>query len=295
METVGVRRKHFIITMFNLQLSWEKDKRSHSTQTEEWLAERFVLFETYCFPSIRKQTNGDFCWLCLFDRDTPPEYVQRMEQYKRECPQFTPCFIAGEDAGNYVHIVQKRIEEMVDAEDEFVITTNVDNDDAIHLQTVEYLHDMIESRAPEAGEVLVSFPYGYQYFAAQEILLKMKYPHNHFLTLIEKNGRNLRTVIAMGHASARKECKAVVDVKTEPFWIEIVHNSNVSNDLRMTSRISYAFVLRTVSLRDFGLNIRLKRGMNLYHLVLRFPALFFKIAFYRLNKKLRKKLAPSVN
>ena len=43
--------KHFVITLFNLQL-WTKDKKNISTRTSEWLEKRFKLFETYCFPIV---------------------------------------------------------------------------------------------------------------------------------------------------------------------------------------------------------------------------------------------------
>ncbi len=63
--------KHFVITLFNLKL-WTQDKNNVSTRTDEWLEKRFELFENYCLPSLKAQTNKNFVWLCLFDQFTPP-------------------------------------------------------------------------------------------------------------------------------------------------------------------------------------------------------------------------------
>ena len=58
--------KHYILTRFNL-CGRNRDKSKQSTLTKEWLHHRIKLFETYCLPSIKQQTNQNFKWLILFD------------------------------------------------------------------------------------------------------------------------------------------------------------------------------------------------------------------------------------
>ena len=68
---------HFIITRFNLRI-WQQDKNNIPTHTSEWLEHRFELFEKYCLPSVENQTNKNFIWLCMFDKETPAPYKERI-------------------------------------------------------------------------------------------------------------------------------------------------------------------------------------------------------------------------
>ena len=77
MENQQPKFKHFIITLFNLKI-WKEDKTHRATQTADWLAQRFDLFERFCLPSVAHQTNKNFTWLCLFDKDTPTDMRQRI-------------------------------------------------------------------------------------------------------------------------------------------------------------------------------------------------------------------------
>jgi len=279
-----VRLKHFIITQFNLRL-WTKDKLNVSTYTEEWLSKRFVLFDTYCFPSVQKQTSSDFIWLCLFDKNTPDAYLEKIKQYQEKCPQLKACFLDEEDTKDWLGFTRNVIKDHLDTEDEFVITTNLDNDDAIHINMIKAVSEHVNK---DRKAVLYSFLYGYQYFTEKKIILKMLYPHNHFLSLVEKNTNDIQTVKQMGHAKMRKHFETI-DLKTEPYWVEFVHNNNVNNDLRITSRIKYYPVLKTVSLSNFGIDTTLKSSDNTANFMLRMPFLFFNTATRKLRKKIGKK------
>lgn len=276
--------KHFIITQFNLRL-WSKDKLNVSTYTEEWLSRRFVLFDTYCFPSIEKQTSSDFIWLCLFDKNTPKSYVEKIEQYQKRCAQLKACYLDEEDTKDWLGFTKNLIKEYANTDDEFIATTNLDNDDAIHTNMVKAVSDNVNK---DNKAVLYSFLYGYQYFTDKKIMLKMLYPHNHFLTLVEKNTSDIQTVKLMGHAKLRKHFETI-DIKTDPYWIEFVHNNNVNNDLRITSRIKYYPVFKTISLDAFGLDIKMTKSESVFNTILKMPLLFSKTAIRKLKKKISKK------
>jgi hypothetical protein len=97
--------QHFILTRFNIKL-WSKDKNGQSTQTEEWLKQRFDLFETYCLPSIQKQTQKNFKWIVLFDADTPAFYKEKIAKYQKECKHLEPRFVSAENGRYFVRIYQ---------------------------------------------------------------------------------------------------------------------------------------------------------------------------------------------
>lgn len=286
--------KHFVITLFNLRL-WAKDKKNHPTQTPDWLEARFRLFETYCLPSMQAQTCPDFIWLVLFDKDTPEPYRRRLEAYARQVPQFRACFYSAGEAADFLHpddtrncrFIRDTVASLLDPDDDYVLTTNVDNDDALHCRMVETLQRRFKA---SPREVLYSMNWGLQYFPRWGGVMRMRYPHNHFLSLSERTGKDFRTVMSYGHTKARK-LLPTVDVFERPYWLEVVHDCNVNNELRITSRIRYKFYLSSLSLADYGLPVRIPMRTNLVNLLVRFPLYFVRVAAVRLCRKLGKRAA----
>lgn len=282
--------KHFVITFFNLRL-WDKDKTQQTTRTDAWLEERFNLFERYCFPGFERQTNKNFIWLCMFDVDTPETYKKKIDRFVKRLPQFRPCFYGeeareffAEDEARRVRFLRCTVRSMLIKEDKYVITTNVDNDDAIHCRMVETIQSHFLQH-PVNERILYSLNWGLQYFVNQQLLLKMCYPHNHFLTLIEPAHIDFHTVEFYGHAGARKRLPTV-DILEQPYWIEVVHGHNVNNGLRITSRIRYGFFLKACSLKEFGLPVAFTARQNCYNALVRYPVYFIPTALRKLYRKM---------
>lgn len=277
-----MNKKHFLITLFNLQL-WHVDKTKTTTLTEEWLAKRFRLFEEYCLPSVKGQTTRDFIWLCLLDINTPQIYKDKIEQYRREVPQLMPCYFTQEQTADWIGHMKEIIRaQMGDAD--YVMTTNLDNDDALHKDMMGYLQKSFEQSGKPG---LYTFIDGLQYFPSTGLLMKMKYPHNHFLTSVEDAHSDFMTIKSIRHAVARKNASNLTDIPGKPYWIEIVHANNVNNDLRITSRIKYSKVWKSFNLQDYGLDIQRSRQQNCYCNLVVWPGLFLKTACRKLLKKLK--------
>ena len=181
--------KHIILTQFNLKLSvdgvrcFTEDKTQKSTQTKSWMDERFELFEKYCFPSLLNQKNKNFIWLCLFDKDTEEKYKTKIAEYQNLFPLFTPVYLGSSDRNNLYLQIDPIIRQYLTSTDEYIITTNVDNDDSLHHSMIDNIQKVFLQNPKES---LYRFSYGYQYFIKYKLMLKMKYPHNHFLTLAKK-------------------------------------------------------------------------------------------------------------
>ncbi|NDV93822.1 hypothetical protein D0T84_02675 [Dysgonomonas sp. 521] len=277
--------KHFVITLFNLRLSWTTDKKNNRTGTDRWLAERFDLFDKYCFPSVSTQTNKNFVWLCLFDIDTPLAYKERIKEYEAKCPQMAVCYFRPEDMeGDWVDHFKDIIKGYMSADDAYLIITNADNDDMIHQNMVERIQSEFEKNHKEG---VYSMLYGYQYFPDNGLLLKMRYPHNHFLSLVERYNPDFKTLKSEAHGRIRRYYDNV-DIEDEPYWVEFVHSRNVNNSLRITSRIKYYPVFRTVSFNNFGLDQTLTKGANIKNTLTVLPWLFIKTAFHKIKKKAAK-------
>jgi hypothetical protein len=256
--------KHFIMTHFNLKL-WETDKNNQATQTQEWLERRFQLFEEFCLPSVAAQTDKNFYWFCMFDVDTPDQYRTRVEDYKKWVPQLIPLYMTQDEAtkGDDQYL-KDQIKKLLDTEDELLITSQLDNDDAIHTDFVMEINNMAKKES--AKDAFYVFSYGYQYYTEADFLLKIYYPNNHFPSRVEKDLINFKLVLSISHSHLRKKSvrdkiKIVhVDNIERPLWIEIIHSKNVSNDVRITFRpkevlhfLKFRSILPHFTWTDFGI------------------------------------------
>jgi len=286
--------QHFIITFFNLKI-WIKDKAKQQTDTDEWLEDRFRLFETYCLPSVKAQTCQEFVWLCLFDECTSLHFRNRIAEYKKSVPQLHDCYFTEEQAGQYYdadehtrcRFIRDEVRKLLDASTEYVITTNLDNDDAINNHMVEWMKKEIEGN--NSTPMVYRFIKGIQYFSAPNIALRMNYPHNHFLSLVENAKGDFHTVVFYQHARAHR-ILPYTDINKKAAWMEVVHHRNVINDLRVTSRISYLPFLRSCILDEFGFPITLSLGNNIRKILFWLPPYLCKIIVWRLTKKVKKKI-----
>lgn len=292
MEKQQPKYKHFIITLFNLKI-WKEDKTHSATRTADWLEQRFDLFERFCLPSVAEQTNKNFTWLCLFDKDTPTEMRKRLEGYQERVPQLRPCFFTAEEVCEFLsheeavncRFIRRTVRALLEDDDQFVITSNLDNDDALSCDYVERVQQLFLT---DQRHTLYSFVWGMQYFVRLDAIVRMRYPHNHFLTLVEEAQGDFHTVQYYGHARARKVLPNV-DIKDRTYWLENVHGHNVSNELRITSRVRYVPCLGAVDLKRFGIDKRFSAAHNAYNFAVKLPAYFVKIAIWRLKRKINKK------
>ncbi len=267
--------KHLVITRFNLKI-WDKDKSNNITLGDDWLEQRFLLFEQFCFPSLLSQTDKKFLWICLFDSKTPTKYLQKIQNFQSILPQLKPIFISELEAvDNYKSITRSTIlNEFYPNEDNVFITTRIDNDDSIHVDYIKKINQIAESTNYQ--DQYCVFEYGYQYFVLTNLLTRIKYPNNHFTSRIEKGIKeknNIKTVFAIKHSHLRKKSVTesvyvhkIID-KKNPFWIEVIHERNVANDLFLSFRIKDIVnffqtraEIRNRTLSEFGLSISISKG-----------------------------------
>ena len=177
--------KHFIITYFNVKHLDVRDKKGECTLTDKWLEGRFELFEKYCLPSVVNQTEKNFVWLCLFDKDTPSVFRNRIGKHSESFPQLKVLYLSEEEARGLsskdekvrCRYLKDKIKGLIEADYNYVITTNLDNDDALDAHFVQRIQ---EEALCQNENVLIRFQYGMQYFESFGGMLVMKYPHNHF-------------------------------------------------------------------------------------------------------------------
>lgn len=292
MKESRVKFKHFILTHFNLKLSEEGercfvlDKNQNSTQNENWMNERIRLFDKYCFPSIANQKNKNFIWLVFFDQDTPDKYKEIFETYHQKFNNCVPVYLGPSGRENLYQKVSPILKSYLNADDEYIITTNIDNDDNFHEDIVENIQ---KEFVANPKETLYRFIYGYQYFENMNFMMKMRYPHNHFLTLASKiTEADIKPITHYGHTRAHRTLPHV-DINTTPMWIEIVHGSNVNNSLRVKFKIQYTPIIKGISFIPFyHTDIQLKVGNNICRTIFTLPWMVIKHLVKKISKKLFK-------
>ena len=254
------RPQHFLLTRFNLLL-WANDKEGKGVRTTKWLRHRFTLFENYCLPSIINQTCKNFEWIVLFDASTPEKYKDKTAEYQRLCPQFIPVFVEPKDGRFFSEIFREEIRKRLKANR--VITTYLDNDDALNVGFVEDL----QSRASELGDgTFVYYDDGYQLYTDENFLLKINYPRNHFVSVVEKGDPStVKGIFGYGrHYYIDKiEGARIEHVKNVPMWCEVVHEKNMINDANFligTKTVRDNDVLK----RDFAVDETVKSGLGIY-------------------------------
>jgi hypothetical protein len=211
-----MKYKHIILTRFNLQY----DLLSDIHIQDNWLEERFRLFEQYCFPSIIAQTNQQFDWVILLSDQTPKNYILRITQHTNSYKN-----IHLELCSYYedVNILYKTIGLKYIQDYDYLLSTRVDNDDMLAKDFVATLQKHLPVTPMSA---VLTFTNGIQWFERQNIAFAVAYDRNHFLNFWEEK-QSVRTSLGIDHTKVQSTNLIIL---REPFmWCEIVHENNISN------------------------------------------------------------------
>lgn len=251
--------QHFVLTRFNLLL-WNRDKEGNRVRTNKWLEHRFSLFEKYCLPSLKGQTNQNFEWIILFDSSTPERFKAIIREYQNECPQMIPVFVNPENGRNFAKIFREEIVKRLKTKR--VLSTYLDNDDALNVRMVENLQSWALS---VSDDTFCYYDDGYQFYTDHKYLMKINHPRNHFVSYVEKGDpATLNGVFGFGgHYFIYKIRGVKIDhVRNLPMWCEVIHEKNMQND-------AYSLGAKMVKdenclRRDFMINETVKYGIGIY-------------------------------
>lgn len=212
---------HIILTRFNCSNSRSSNDREVAIRSRPgWLEGRFELFERYCLPSVLAQTNQNFEWRIYFDRHTPSEFLERARRGigSADNIRLMLCDIYGSET------VREDLARDFPEQNGWLVTTRFDNDDALRRDFVERLREEIRPGTSEA----ISFTYGVILGGGKTYLSPQE--SNAFISLSEPLA-NPQTVIAAPH-NEMSRVAPVREVAGPPAWMQVVHDSNVSNKTR---------------------------------------------------------------
>jgi hypothetical protein len=230
---------HLLMTRFNVP------KEHRTSPDTRWLIHRFDLFHKFCYPSVKSQSNQNFKWLVFFDVNTPAEFKEKIKGYAK-WSQFVPCFIKQFTEELYIPFILENIH----ADSEYLITSRVDNDDALAIHYIQKVQYAFKYQQIE----FINFDYGFVYDVRTGKLFIRNHYINAFVSLIEKID-NIKTVYKMDHRELGR-LGNVIRMNCEPMWLQIIHGDNLSNKVRtdcyrvplttLNDRVDINFDYRTV-------------------------------------------------
>ncbi|MEC5184921.1 hypothetical protein RCH12_002392 [Cryobacterium sp. MP_3.1] len=223
---------HVLITRFNLPTPGPEGRLR---QREGWLTGRADLFEKYCLPSVRAQTNQNFRWLVYLDPDSPEWLIQRLAPYVRD-QVFEPIYRAAVTPAIILDDIRAgRTTPSAD-----LLTTNLDNDDGLAADFVDRLQ-----RIPPSG------PRSALYLASGLILgpdgLFLRVDKLNAFCSVRETWNDPVTCWADWHTLLPRSMPSVA-VSGPPAWLQVVHGSNVSNRVRgrLVASSGYAALFPTL-------------------------------------------------
>lgn len=237
---------HYLITRFNLKNpNWVNENNEYYVLTQKWLDERFAIFETYCLPSVKNQSNQNFEWLVFFDVDTPEPYIQKINAIAQHYSNFIPIYIDGFKAlGNALHDYIKASQPDTKTH---VITSRLDNDDTIHKDFIKTIQDLY---VPEPKTV-IDLRLGYQVIVlndTQTEIRKYQLQYNPFLSVITSL-ENFDNIMTQKHDYWRTFPKTIVN-DTDYLWIQIIHQNN-----KLNRKLKILKKVKAIKTNDFGIEI----------------------------------------
>lgn len=245
--------RHYIITRFNLKnKNWNLDKNNQQILTEDWLDDRFKLFQEFCLPSVKKQNNQSFKWFVYFDVGTPAKYKNIIKDIEKEYSNFTPFFIDGMNVFNQEVVRNVKQDLLVDYdESSYILTTRIDNDDALHQNFINNIQEL----AKDEHNLVIDLRRGLEvvfkdnYFEARS---KTSY-YNPFISVVLH--RDLYySIFSKNHVEWQDNTSEVVSNKLS--WMQIIHTRNKHNKTNYHNRL-----VADVNLEDFGI-IKKKQQQN---------------------------------
>jgi hypothetical protein len=206
---------HVLLTRFNLPTSGVEGL---IRARDGWLRERVALFESYCAPSVRSQTCQNFQWIVYFDPDSPGWLHDWISAYAPG--RLTPIFRSSVTSDDVVADVRR----LFGSNSPVLVTSNLDNDDALALDFVE----RVQSAAPQVDRTAVYITRGL-IKSGHRIYLRRD-QHNAFCSVIE-SWDSPSTCWCDWHNLLGKSMK-VLELSEAPGWLQVVHGRNVSNRVR---------------------------------------------------------------
>ena len=207
---------HLLLTRFNLP---SEGAESLIRAQDGWLQDRVELFEKHTVPSVRAQTTSDFTWVVYFDTESPAWLIERLRPLADE-HMFVPLY---REVVVWTDVLDDA-RRITAAAGDVLLTTNLDNDDAIAVDFVERLQS---AARPGVREALFL---AHGLIRSGDRLFLRTDRHNAFCSVAEPWDGAMTAwrdwhILLGRHMPVRA-------IEGAPGWLQIIHDRNVSNRIR---------------------------------------------------------------
>jgi hypothetical protein len=213
---VSARVDHVLLTRFNLP---SPGAESLIRAKDGWLRGRLELFESYCLPSVRRQTNQNFHWIMYFDPESPSWLTDRISVLNKDAV-FTAIYRA--EVSN-AELLQD-LEAVCGTRGHELITTNLDNDDGLAADFVA----RVQNAGSDGSRTAIYLASGLVRCGAN---LYLRTDRTNAFCSVREEWDGARTCWTDWHNLLGRSMK-VKEVHGGPAWLQLVHDSNVSNRVR---------------------------------------------------------------
>ena len=258
--------QHFLLTRFNIQVDrWQTTRDGYAVNSQDWLNNRFELFENYCLPSIKNQSNQDFIWCVAFDDQTSSAYKARIEKWCENYSNLQALYVSRKKW--YVRQFIAYIQASLRPETQFVITTRLDNDDLVHSNFVKEIQVHFENQ----HGMLIDLERGYQLVQLPGLkeIRNFNRACYHFISLVEHLD-HIKTIYQKPHNDWHDYNKVKSNNK-DRLWVELIHSHNMANKIRRASYLTKDF-----NPADFGLSTDFKLDQSSFSIWWTNIWIFFK-------------------
>lgn len=207
---------HVLVTRFNLP---SQGAESLIRAKEGWLQDRIELFERHTVPTVLAQTTSNFHWIIYFDIESPSWLVERLKPLA-EAGVFTPLY---RQAVLWTDLLDDA-RRVTGAAGDVLITTNLDNDDAIAVDFLERLQDAVSPGVREAlflSHGLIR--------SADRLFLRID--NNNAFCSVAEPWEGAITAWRDWHTLLGKHVPTRL-IDGPPGWLQLIHERNVSNRVR---------------------------------------------------------------
>ena len=199
--------RHVLITRFNVEIAYADPGRGIQ---ELWLRDRLRVFDHITVPSVKSQTVPLDAWLVFFNAKSPSWFKSAIEEHD----SITPVWIDGPLLDGRI---AAELTALGLADRDYLITSRVDNDDALSRTYVETVQSNFDSQ----DRLFIEFPRGIEY--ANGDYYRKTWRSNPFLSLIE-NTRTAKvdTVICRPHPEVRRS-EPTLTIWQKEMWMQNSH------------------------------------------------------------------------
>jgi hypothetical protein len=203
---------HFVLTRFNVTFVHREPPPA------AWLRHRLDLFQRFTLPSMRGQTGQPTGWLIFCDTRSPDWFRDAIDRLLPE-HHYQPVWCSGAFSGE---LAAAAVEARRPASTH-VVTTRLDNDDAV---ARDFL-GAVQGLSGDQDFGFLNFTHGAQLVGRR--IYRTVHLCNAFISLVEPTDRGrVRTVFVDRH-NRLGSYGPVLQVKTHPMWLQVIHGNNLAN------------------------------------------------------------------